>query len=136
MRVDPLDAAALGLFALDLVLDGLTTKVVFRLGEERLGGGEGARLHLERNPIARRVMARLGVDRMLVASRVAGLLLGAALLALGAGRTLLAIAAGYALVPVWNLTVVLHYLEEPDLLRTRVPAAAHVRWCAARALGR
>jgi len=127
--VTPLEAIALGLFLLDLVLDGLTTKVVFILGRERLEGEESDWLHLERNPIARHLMGLVGVDRMLVASRVLGAGAAVALVSLDGAMFLLGLATAYAIVPVWNLTVILHYLNEPEYLKTRVPLGVHVRWC-------
>jgi len=127
--VTPLEYVALGLFLLDLVLDGLTTKVVFILGRERLEGDESGLLHLERNPIARRLMGLAGVDRMLVASRVLGAVAAVALVSLNESTFLLGLAAAYAIVPVWNLTVILHYLDEPEYLKTRVPLGVHIRWC-------
>lgn len=127
--VTPLDSVAVGLFFLDLVLDGLTTKIVFILGRERLESDESGLLHLERNPIARSLMGLVGVDRMLVASRVLGAVAAVALVSLDGATFLLGLAAAYAIVPVWNLTVILHYLDEPEYLKTRVPAGVHVRWC-------
>ncbi|MDP6627762.1 MAG: hypothetical protein QGG50_07655 [Methanopyri archaeon] len=131
-----LDHVAIGLFFLDLVLDGLTTKIVFVLGRGSLEEDESGLLHLERNPFARGLMGLVGVDRMLVASRVLGAVAAVMLVSLDGATFLLGLAAAYAIVPVWNLTVILHYLDEPEYLKTRVPVGVHIRWCLQCASGR
>lgn len=110
-------------FAFDLILDGLTTHIVMLLGKKY----DKNPTYLERNPIARKLMEEFGITEILVVTRILGTMAALVLMVIEV-NLLIFLGLLYAIIPLWNLTVIMHYIYDPDLLRKRVRAGDHIRW--------
>lgn len=111
------------LYVYALILDGITTAIIMRFGS----GHVKQPFHLERNIFARYLMKKIGIKNTLVLTRFLGLFTGLTIYYIQQDLFLI-IAITYSLIPLWNLTVILHYICDPELLKTGIRAIDHLRW--------